>query len=310
VTRYAQRTLIQQGSVANWGKAASSIGVKDGYGVATGGTSYSVTVNSIVYTLLSFTSDSNLVVSSSGLFDILLIGGGGGAGGGDGSPRCGGGGGGGDVVGLDVGVTQYLAAGTYSVDIGAGGTGAAFGAPTSGAKTTLAGLIAIGGGAGASVSHTVDLDYANLRSARNGGSGGGSTQAFGQGCIAIGIKGNDGGTNGVYGGTASSCGGGGGGAGSAGGSVVGGTTGGAGGNGADIYPFVNSVSVLTNPYYASAGGGGGGSGTGGAAGNGGVAGKNGGTGNAGVNYGAGAGGTNNATGGAGAAGLVLVRFKV
>lgn len=280
------------------------------YGAATGGTSYSVTVNSIAYTLLSFTSDANLVVTSSGLFDFLLIGGGGGAGGGDAGGRCGGGGGGGDIVGLDVGVTQYLAAGTYAVDIGAGGNGAAFGETSSGLKTTVAGLIAIGGGASGGVSHTVDLDYSNYRLARNGGSGGGATIINSRGCLAIGIKGNNGGTNGVYGSSGASCGGGGGGAGSAGGTIAGGTTGGAGGNGADIYPFANSVSVLTNPYYASAGGGGGGSGAGGAAGNGGVAGKNGGTGNAGVNYGAGAGGTSGGTGGAGAAGLVLVRFKV
>ena len=47
------------------------------YGTATGGTSSSITVSGISYTLLSFTSDSNLVVSQSGLFDIFLLGGGG-----------------------------------------------------------------------------------------------------------------------------------------------------------------------------------------------------------------------------------------
>lgn len=292
------------------GSAVQSAYIDVPYGVATGGTSYSVTVGGINYTLLAFTTDSNLVVSKEGLFDVLLIGGGGGAGGGDAGNRTGGGGGGGDVVGLDVGVTQYLAAGTYAVDIGAGGAGAAFGECTSGLKTTLAGLIAIGGGGGGNVSHTIDLDYSNYRLARNGGSGGGSSIVNARGSFAIGIKGNNGGNNGVYGSVAASCSGGGGGAGGAGGSIAGGATGGAGGHGADIYPFVNSVSVLTNPYYASAGGGGGGGTTGGAAGNGGVAGKNGGTGNAGVNYGAGAGGTSNGTGGAGAAGLVLVRFKV
>ena len=48
------------------------------YGVATGGSSSSITVNSINYTLLSFTSDGNLVVSRAGLFDVLMFGGGGG----------------------------------------------------------------------------------------------------------------------------------------------------------------------------------------------------------------------------------------
>ena len=94
MTRYAQRTLIQQGSVANWGKAApAGIGVKDGYGVATGGTSSSITVGSTPYTLLTFTSSGTLTVASAGLFDVWMIAGGG-SGGGAGSNlySCGGGG--------------------------------------------------------------------------------------------------------------------------------------------------------------------------------------------------------------------------
>jgi hypothetical protein len=47
------------------------------YGTATGGSSSSVVVGGINYTLLTFSTDSNLVVSKSGLFDVLLIGGGG-----------------------------------------------------------------------------------------------------------------------------------------------------------------------------------------------------------------------------------------
>ena len=81
MTRYAQRTLIQQGTVANWGKAApAGIGVKDGYGVATGGTPTSIT-DTVAYTLLTFTSSGTLTVSTAGLFDVMVIGGGGGGGG-------------------------------------------------------------------------------------------------------------------------------------------------------------------------------------------------------------------------------------
>ena len=42
-----------------------------GYGVATGGTSSTITVDGKSYTLLTFTSDGNLVVSTSGYFDTI-----------------------------------------------------------------------------------------------------------------------------------------------------------------------------------------------------------------------------------------------
>ena len=38
------------------------------YGVATGGTSSSITVSGVSYTMLKFTTDSNIVVSTAGLF--------------------------------------------------------------------------------------------------------------------------------------------------------------------------------------------------------------------------------------------------
>ena len=96
MTRYAQRTLIGQPTLANWGKAAAGgIGVVQGYGVATGGTSSSITDSSQAYTLLSFTSDGTLTVSAAGLFDVLLVGGGGGGGSENGSTAGAGGGGGG-----------------------------------------------------------------------------------------------------------------------------------------------------------------------------------------------------------------------
>ena len=90
------------------------------YGIATGGTSSSITVSGQPYTLLTFTSDGNLVVSQSGLFDVLMFAGGaGGASGQSGTGRGGGGGGAGGVI-LS---TLYLAAATYAVDVGAGGSG-------------------------------------------------------------------------------------------------------------------------------------------------------------------------------------------
>ena len=90
------------------------------YGEATGGTSSSITVGGINYTLLTFTSDSNLVVSKAGLFDVCAVGGGGSGGSSRWSANLavGGGGAGGVAVG-----TIYLAAATHTIDIGAGGAG-------------------------------------------------------------------------------------------------------------------------------------------------------------------------------------------
>ena len=95
--------------------STSTIVATTGYGVATGGTSSSITVSGENYTLLTFTSDANLTVSTGGLFDVYLVGGGGG-GGTSGNASTGGGGGGGLLQ-----QTIYLAAATYAVDIGAGG---------------------------------------------------------------------------------------------------------------------------------------------------------------------------------------------
>jgi hypothetical protein len=49
--------------------STSTIPATTGYGVATGGTSSSITVDGINYTLLTFTSDDTLTVTSAGLFE-------------------------------------------------------------------------------------------------------------------------------------------------------------------------------------------------------------------------------------------------
>ncbi len=45
------------------------------YGVATGGTSSSITVGGVNYTLLTFTASGTLTVATAGLFDVLIFGG-------------------------------------------------------------------------------------------------------------------------------------------------------------------------------------------------------------------------------------------
>lgn len=279
-----------------------------GYGTATGGdSSATITVSGQNYTMLTFLNSGNVTVTTAGWFDVLLIGAGGGGAGGTGAGSTGGGGGGGDVVGLDEMVTVYLTVGTHAVVIGAGGTGFAFNiAPSSavGNKTTFAGLVAVGGGGGGSLSERTDATGQPYKVPSGGSSGGGSAcevRAWGRGRL-----GNDGGTGSAVMSTptgASNSGGGGGSA-SAGGNGSG-TTGGTGGNGTDISAWITGAA-----YYAGAGAGGGGSTVGGTAGNGGVAGKTSGTGNNGVNYGAGGGGTCNATGGNGAKGAAFIRFQI
>jgi hypothetical protein len=131
--------------------STSTIVATTGYGVATGGTSSSPNISGQDYTVLTFSSDDNLVVTSAGLFDVLLVAGGGGSGGGRASRGSGGSGGGG-VIGLTTLTTMFLEAATYAVDVGAGGSG---GAATvlgqTGFDSTIGGtrISAAGGGAGA-----------------------------------------------------------------------------------------------------------------------------------------------------------------
>ena len=267
-----------------------------GYGVATGGaSSATITVSGISYTMLTFTADANLVVSTSGLFDCLLVGGGGPGGGNNFSVNFTGGGGAGTVAEQ----TIYLSAATYAVDVGAGSAIGTQGL-TSRLSSSFQSLSAVGGGFGAgAISGMSGVDQV---SGNGGSSGGGCGEAGITATASLGSSGYSGG-NGVA--TRGQAAGGGGGGGAVGG-VGSGTVGGAGGAGFDASTFRGEVATTT--FYAGGGGGGGASGGAGGSGGGGartVAGT--------ANTGSGGGG-NNATASnnaaAGGSGIVLIRFKI
>jgi hypothetical protein len=143
------------------------------YGVATGGTA--LPTPPAGYAGLSFTTDGTLTVTTGGLFDVLLVAAGG-QGGNYSAPGAGGAG------GVMI-VTAYLAAGTYTVDIGAANAAhnsMAFGT-TIGTQNT--GLSVAGGGSGATVGFTA--------TGYPGGSGGGGFTAP-QGAVGVVLQGNNG----------------------------------------------------------------------------------------------------------------------
>lgn len=298
MTRYAQRTLQQQPTLSNWGKAApTGIGVVDGYGAATGGTG--VVAGPTGYNYTSFTSDGTLTVTSAGLFDVMLIGGGGGGGNRESvdTVNSGGGGAGGVAV-----ATVYLASGTYAVDVGAGGASQLPGLDSTLGSVTVGSTVAptaVGGGAGTGFNPSL------LVTTNKGGSAGAARNDSGARAVQILGQGNSSGAGqGTLGnGNGSGGGGGAGAAGSAGTSSVGG----AGGAGIDVSTFIGGSSLF------KAGGGGGSrvSGSGGAGGSSvGGAGASSvtGGGNAAANTGSGGGGGD--SGGTGGSGIVYVRFKV
>lgn len=299
---YSTATSLQVYDGSAW------VNVSTGYGVATGGASTAITVGGTAYTLLTFTTDSNLVVSSSGLFDICLVGGGGGGGSSLSGFNTGGGGGGGGIVIQ----TVYLDAATFAIDIGAGGTGATTSAAgTNGAgssiNNTARSFSTIGGGYGA----WTNAGVANVvgYSGSSGGGGGGGGAAYTAGLVSLfptvlGFTGGNGTT------PSNQSAGGGGGATAVGVAAVT-TTAGAGGAGYDVSAFIGGSTLF------KAGGGGGGAPTGGVAGAGGSgvggAGTLTGAGNsAAANTGGGGGGAGagaSSNGGAGGSGIVYVRFR-
>jgi len=271
-------------------QTTDSIVITGLYGTATGGSSSSITVGGQAYTLLTFTSDDNLVVSQAGVFDVCLVGGGGAGGRSQSNYGTSGGGGGGGIVFQ----TVYLAAGTYTVDVGAGGAGgftavySGTGKPTSIYSTDNYEITALGGGAGAAPLYSIGAGFGGSGGgAKNNGTGGSTVQTQGS-------AGGNGGSSGAYEG-----GGGGGGGGSANGSNGVSNVGGAGGAGLDISAWLGQSAGTT---YKSGGGGGGGSGGNGAAG----------TGNGSANTGGGGQGkasTLSQDGASGYSGIAYVRFK-
>ena len=264
------------------------------YGTATGGSSSSITVGGVNYTLLTFTSDGTLTVTKSGIFDILAVGGGAGA-----TQYAAGAGGGGGAGGVAQGKI-YLSA-NQSIVVGAGGAPAGVddGNQTRFGRSSTVGTIpncvfaAVGG---------FGLDNATGIGQGVIGGGQGSTFTASNSGISN-VQGYKGG-NGPGGATSA---GGGGGAGAVGANGAG-NTGGAGGAGYDVGSFISGS------LFKAGGGGGGGNTTGGAGGSGvGGAGSGGGAGSTAAANTGGGGGGNGASGqaaGSGGSGIIYVRFKV
>jgi hypothetical protein len=262
------------------------------YGAATGGTSSSITVGGINYTLLTFGSSSTLTVTKAGLFDVLVFGGGGASAGLAAAFGLPGGGSGGIAS-----QTIYLTA-NATVTIGAGGSAYTMGASERlgmGSASSIGAIPNSIAALGGSSNFTSNSGVGFLFTGGGGGAWGSSTN---DGVSTI--QAYKGGTS-----SANTNAGGGGGTAAVGGNGAG-TTGGAGGAGYDVSAFIGGSTA-----GKGAGGGGGGSVTGGAAGLGGVAGTTAaGQAAAGNSASGGGGGYNNATGGNGGSGIVYVRFRV
>lgn len=267
MTRYAQRTLLQQPTIANWGKAAPA-GI--GYGVATGGTSSTITVSGQSYTMLTFTGAGTLTVTTAGLFDVVIVGGGSsGLAGwyGNGRPGAAGGGGGGA---LDT--TVYLDT-NQTITIGAGGTD-----PNDyfqyfyGSNSYVGAFLGSGSASGRGGAPSWAGGPEAARVPQQYGFGGGT------------VGGSDGGGGGgqAQDGQARN-----------------------GGNGKDWSLWRGQVATTT--YY---GGGGGGQNSGGTNGTGGLGGGGGGTVAGTANTGGGGGGGDGGNAAGGGSGIVLVRFKI
>lgn len=255
--------------------------------VATGGT----LTEGTAFNYHTFTSTSSFVVSSPGMVEYLIVAGGGGGGGGDvGS----GGGAGGFRTG-----TGYVAAGTYTVTIGAGGVGSATAGGTNrganGTDSSALSITSTGGGGGGSWGST---------GGASGGSGGGGYNAIGAGTAGQGYAGGAGQASPGY------PQGGGGGAGGPGVSPA--STSAAAGNGG-----IGRISTITGSAVYYAGGGGGsaenspstrGFGGLGGGGNGGTQWQSIAADNGVANTGGGGGGADPGQGGTGGSGIVIIRY--
>jgi len=247
---------------------------------------------------------STFTVPTGGIVcDILVIGGGGGGG-----SRHAGGGGAGAVIYLN---NQILSTGTYTVIVGAGGTGATtMGQGNKGDDSSISFnstniYLAKGGGSG---SHDPTSGNSNKDGGSGGGQGGGTTVGLAVSTnIPAGTYGNSGGLLISYSG-----GGGGGGGALTSGSNGTNSTGGNGGNGKTI--------TITGSSIVYGGGGGGGSVSGAAAGTGGTGGGGPGSsgpstatnGTDGTGGGGGGGGfwdSSNGPGGKGGSGIVIIRYS-
>ena len=238
---YADATGID-GSASSGETHNSSSKFYSGLGVATGGTV--TTVGS--YTVHSFLADGNFVTGGSGTVDALIVAGGGAAGG-----HQGGGGGGGGGMRVITGIP--FNAGTFAVEVGAGGIS------TSGCNNNMTAAedstLAYNGGTYTAAAGGQGGGCGNA--ATNGGSGGGGAGTTGGASGGSAVGGGNAGHNGGTGqgnspNSSPHMGGGGGGAGASGQSH---SSGGDGGSGAN-----NDYRTGSNVAYA--GGGGGGAGTG------------------------------------------------
>lgn len=286
INQYGGITAVYKTSITSWWLLpfSGSVGAANFTNTATG--TYTG------YKYVTFTGNGSLVIDRAGFADIVAVGGGGGAV--NRTDGVGFGYGGGGAGGVIQASNYYLAAGTYTVTIGAGGVGNAESATDTAVGTILTAV----GGAG----------FGSTASASRGGSGGGGMDGATGGVGTL-NQGNAGGTG------SAGRGGGGGGA-----SAVGtpGSTNppnGGAGTTTTIAGTTPSGAYIAGSYAIGGGGGGGGANSTGGSGGGGN-GKQYGTAptNGTANTGGGAGGGGGLSGGSatqtGGSGIVIVRVAV
>ena len=263
------------------------------YGRATGGIGAptAVTISSVNYEYLTFTSTGTLTVTTAGWFDYLAVGGGGG----NNNYASGGGGGGGSGC-LEIG-SIYLDT-NQTITIGAGGSLADHTILHTAGSTIIAATSPFGRTVGGNFSFSSSGGKNQL--AVGGGVGSVAANASAVFTTAYGKNGGDSFSAANY------AAGGGGSTDTVGGNAPSGSTGGTGANGFDVSVFIGGSAT-----YKAAGGSGGASGAGGPASNGGTAGNTGIGVNAAANSGSGGGGGyGTATAGNGGSGICYIRYAV